>query len=245
MQKNLLILGGTTEASALAQIISKTSINARLSYAGRVSRLRPSPIEKRVGGFGGVSGLVEYLKLEKITHVIDATHPFASQMSKNAIEACTLAGIPLAALTRPPWQKEIGDKWINVPNVEAAVQYLEIPKKRILLAIGRQSLSLFYAQPQHKYILRLVDQPERPLKFPDHFINISRGPFTVKDDTALFKKYKIELVVAKNSGGSGAYSKINVARTLGVSVVMIDRPYIPSRTEVFHADAVLNWLNQV
>jgi len=245
MQKNLLILGGTTEAAALAQIISKTSINARLSYAGRVNRLRPSPIKKRVGGFGGVSGLVEYLKLEKITHVIDATHPFASQMSKNAIEACALTKTPLAALTRPPWQKEIGDKWINVPNTEAAVQYLEMPKKRVLLAIGRQNLSLFYAQPQHSYVLRLVDPPERLLRFPDHFINISRGPFTIKDDTALFKKYKIELVVAKNSGGSGAYSKIKVARTLGVSVVMIDRPYIPSRTEVFQTDAALNWLNQV
>ena len=245
MQKNLLILGGTTEASALAQIISKTSINARLSYAGRVSRLRPSPIEKRIGGFGGVSGLVEYLKLEKITHVIDATHPFASQMSKNAIEACTLAGIPLAALTRPPWQKEIGDKWINVPNVEAAVQYLEIPKKRILLAIGRQSLSLFYAQPQHSYILRLVDPPERPFKFPDHSINISRGPFTIKNDTALFEKHKIELVIAKNSGGSGSYSKIEVARNLGVSVIMVERPKMPSRTEIFQVTAALNWINQV
>ena len=152
MQKNLLILGGTTEASALAQIISKISINARLSYAGRVaSRLRPSPIKKRVGGFGGVSGLVEYLKLEKITHVIDATHLFASQMSKNAIEA-HFGGHTSGCAHRPPGKKEIGDKWINVPNVEAAVQYLEIPKKRILLAIGRQSLSLFYAQPQHKYI---------------------------------------------------------------------------------------------
>ena len=138
-----------------------------------------------------------------------------------------------------------GDKWINVPNLEAAVQYLKQPKKRVLLAIGRQSLSLFYAQPQHSYILRLVDPPERPLKFPDHSINISRGPFTIKNDMALFKKYKIELVVAKNSGGSGAYSKIEVARTLGVSVVMVDRPEIPSRKEVFQADAALNWLNQV
>ena len=245
MQKNLLILGGTTEASALAQIISKTNIIARLSYAGRVSRLRPSPIEKRVGGFGGVPGLVEYLKLEKITHVIDATHPFASQMSKNAIEACSIASIPLAALTRPAWQSKKGDKWINVPNLEAAVQYLKQPKKRVLLAIGRQSLSLFYSQPQHSYILRLVDPPERRLKFPDHSINISRGPFTIKNDMALFKKYKIELVVAKNSGGSGAYSKIEVARTLGVSVIMVDRPEIPSRKEIFQADAVLNWLNQV
>ena len=245
MQKNLLILGGTTEASALAQIISKTNINARLSYAGRVSRLRNSPIEKRVGGFGGVSGLLKYLKLEKITHVIDATHPFASQMSKNAIEACTLASIPLAALTRPPWQKEIGDKWINVPNIEAAVQYLEQPKKRVLLAIGRQNLPLFYAQPQHNYVLRLVDPPERPLEFPDHSINISRGPFTIKNDTALFEKHKIELVVAKNSGGRGSYSKIEVARNLRVSVVMVERPKMPSRTEIFQVNAALNWVDQV
>ena len=245
MQKNLLILGGTTEASAFAQIISKTTINARLSYAGRVSRLLPSPIQKRVGGFGGVSGLIEYLKSEQITHVVDATHPFASKMSKNAIEACSIASIPLAALTRPPWHSKKGDKWINVPNLEAAVQYLKQPKKRVLLAIGRQNLSLFYAQPHHKYVLRLVDPPEQPLKFPDHSVNIARGPFTIQDDTALFKKNKIDLVVAKNSGGSGAYSKIEVARTLGVSVVMVDRPKIPSRKEIFQVDSALNWVNQV
>ena len=245
MQKNLLILGGTTEASALAQIISKTTINARLSYAGRVSRLRPSPIAKRVGGFGGISGLLEYLKSEQITHVIDATHPFASQMSKNAIEACSMAKIPLAALTRPAWQEKKGDNWINVPNLEAAAEHLKQPKKNVLLAIGRQNLVLFYTQPQHNYILRLVDPPDKPLKFPDHSINISRGPFTIKNDTALFKNHKIDLVVAKNSGGSGAYSKIEVARNLGVSVVMIDRPKIPSRKEIFQTDSVLNWVNQV
>ncbi len=245
MQKNLLILGGTTEATTLAQIISKTNINARLSYAGRVSRLRSSPIKKRVGGFGGIPGLVDYLKSEQITHVVDATHPFAVQMSKNAIAACSMASIPLVALTRPPWQKKQGDKWINVPNIEAAVQYLNQPKKRVLLAIGRQNLSLFHAQPHHNYILRLVDPPEEPLKFPNHSIILSKGPFTVKNDLALFKEHKIELVLAKNSGGDGAYSKIEVARILGLPVIMVDRPKIPSRKEIFHADSALSWINQI
>ena len=115
----------------------------------------------------------------------------------------------------------------------------------MLLAIGRQKLPLFYAQPQHNYVLRLVDPPERPLKFPDHSINISRGPFTIKNDTALFEKHKIELVIAKNSGGSGSYSKIEVARNLGVSVIMVERPKVPSRTEIFQVNAALNWVNQV
>lgn len=156
-----------------------------------------------------------------------------------------MAKIPLAALTRPAWQEKKGDKWINVPNLEAAAEHLKQPKKNVLLAIGRQNLALFYTQPQHYYILRLVDPPDQPLRFPDHSINISRGPFTIKNDTALFKNHKIDLVVAKNSGGSGAYSKIEVARNLGVSVVMIDRPKIPSRKEIFQTESVLNWVNQV
>ena len=99
MQPNLLILGGTAEASTLAQIIAKTAVKARLSYAGRVDRPRPQPIEKRIGGFGGVDGLIAYLKAEQITHVVDATHPFAAQMSLNAVNACRKLEIPLLALT--------------------------------------------------------------------------------------------------------------------------------------------------
>lgn len=244
MQPNLLILGGTAEASTLAQIIAKTEVKARLSYAGRVERPRPQPIEKRIGGFGGVDGLISYLKAEQITHVVDATHPFAAQMSKHAVQACRQMQIPLLALTRPAWTQTTGDNWRVVADLNAAADVLDQPARRVMLAIGRQHLPLFYSQPQHTYLLRLVDPPQTRLEFPDHILDISRGPFTTEADTALLKQHQIEMIVAKNSGGAGAYAKIEAARHLGLPVVMVDRPHLPDRAETHRPEAVLDWLGQ-
>ena len=111
MTPHLLILGGTAEASALAKAVAALSIQAVFSYAGRVARPDAQPLPLRVGGFGGVGGLIDYLRMAGITHVVDATHPFAAGMSRNAIEACATLGVPLLALTRPPWVAGPGDCW--------------------------------------------------------------------------------------------------------------------------------------
>ena len=242
MSPNLLILGGTLEANALAHAVAKTGMMATLSYAGRVARVKAQPIPRRVGGFGGVCGLVRYLKDYKITHVIDATHPFAAQMSENAVAACQQTATGLLALTRPPWQRDAGDRWQHVGDIAAAVTALSGPKKRVMLAIGRLHLAQFGRCPQHDYLLRLVDAPDVPPPLPHHHVVISRGPFTVAEDIALLQSHDIELVVAKNAGGSGAQAKILAARRLNLPVLMIDRPVLPPRDEVDSVDAVLAWL---
>lgn len=244
MQHNLLILGGTSEASALAHLIAKTDIKAIISYAGRVQRIRPQPIQKRIGGFGGVEGLKAYIEGEQITHVIDATHPFAAQMSANAHIACAQSGVQLAALTRPAWQPETGDKWHQVADIRQAVEWLETPARRVMLAIGRLHLDAFTAQPHHFYLLRLVDSPEIAPDFLNKKLLVSRGPFTPEADLKLLKEHQIDLVVSKNAGGQGAYAKILAARELGIDVVMINRPVLPQRLELYHPEAVLDWLNQ-
>ena len=243
MPHNLLILGGTTEASSLAQSISKTDIKATISYAGRVERIRQQPIPKRIGGFGGVSGLVSYLHEHQVTHVIDATHPFASQMSENAIAACREANVPLAAFTRPAWQAQAGDKWSHVPDIAAAAAALSQAPRRVMLAIGRMHLAAFYDQSHHFYLLRLVDAPEAELAFPNKVVEVSRGPFTTEDDKALMSHHQIDLVVAKNAGGKGAYAKIEAARALDIEVMMIDRPVISPRTELSSLPEVHHWLS--
>ena len=242
MPPNLLILGGTLEASALAGAVAEKGMTATLSYAGRVERLKEQPIPRRVGGFGGVCGLAQYLRDHKITHVVDATHPFAAQMSENAVVACRHTATRLLALTRPPWCKKAGDDWQNVCDIAAAVTALSGPAKRVMLAIGRMHLAQFSPCPQHQYLLRLVDAPDVPPPLPHHRIIISRGPFSVAGDAALLQDHDIELVVAKNSGGSGAQAKILAARQLGLPVLMIDRPVLSPRDEVGSVDAALDWL---
>jgi precorrin-6A/cobalt-precorrin-6A reductase len=239
----ILLLGGTTEANLMAEAIAKACLSGIYSYAGRTEAPMGQPIHMRVGGFGGMKGLVAYLQAEKITHVIDATHPFAAQMSTNAVAASTTTGTPLIALERAPWTPGEGDRWTRVPDLSAAVAALEGPAKRVFLAIGRQHLDPFAAQPQHLYLLRLVDPPTSPLPLPLADVVVARGPFSTASDTALMQAHETELVVAKNAGGKGAVAKIAAARALGLPVVMIDRPMIPDRPVARTVAEVMAWLN--
>ena len=236
------MLGGTTEASSLARALAAAGIDAVFSYAGRTAAPVVQPLPTRIGGFGGIAGLVSWLRAEAITHVIDATHPFAAQMSRNAIAACQITGLPLIAFERPPWVAGPGDAWTHVPDLEAAVQALSDRPARVFLAIGKQHLVPFAARPQHHYLLRLVDPPEGPLPLPDATAVIARGPFTVEGDLALLETHRITCIVAKNAGGSGARAKLDAARALGIPVILIDRPALPERRVSAEIDTVLRWL---
>lgn len=216
-------------------------MDAVFSYAGRTEAPVAQPLPTRVGGFGGVAGLQAWLQAQGISHVVDATHPFAAQMSGNAIAACGALGIPLLALERPAWTAQAGDQWQHVPDIAAAVAALPQAPARVFLAIGRQNLAAFAARPQHHYLLRLVDAvPDLPL--PQAEVVLARGPFTVDGDRALMQAHGISHVVAKNAGGSGADAKLVAARALGIPVILVDRPCIPARATVATVAEVMNWI---
>lgn len=215
--------------------------DAVFSYAGRTDAPRAQPIPTRLGGFGGVEGLRDYLMAERITHVIDATHPFAAQMSRNAVLAC--AGTPLCAFERPPWEAGPGDDWHQVPDIDAAVAALPETPARVFLAIGRQHLGAFAARDNHDYLVRLVDAPTEPLPLSKAHAVIARGPFDVAQDKALLEQHRIDLIVAKNAGGTGSRAKIDAARALGIRIIMIDRPNVPERRVLGDLDQVLHWID--
>lgn len=226
----------------MARAVADAGINGTVSFAGRVERPVRQPLPQRVGGFGGVDGLHAYLRDHAVTHVVDATHPFAAQMSCNAIDACALANLPLLALTRPAWVAQDGDAWTHVPDIAGAVAALNQVPRRVMLAVGRMHLAAFAPNPQHFYLLRLVDPPKDPLPLPNAQAIVARGPFTQADDEALMEAHGIDIVVSKNAGGTGAYAKIAAARALGLPVIMIDRPAIPDRLQVATPAQVLDWL---
>lgn len=238
----ILLLGGTTEASRLAHALADAGLDAVFSYAGRTQTPVAQPLPMRIGGFGGVAGLVEYLAHENITHVVDATHPFAARMSRNAIAACLATGTPLLALERPAWTAGPGDDWRCVTDAEAAVAALPDAPARVFLAIGKQTLAPFAVKPQHHYLLRLVDPPETTLPLPEASVMIARGPFDVEADTALMRAHSITHVVAKNAGGAGAAAKLIAARALRLPVILIDRPALPPRKVVATDQEVMDWL---
>ena len=236
----ILLLGGTSEARALAQALADAGLEAVYSYAGRLQNPVAQPLPTRSGGFGGADGLAAYLRVEGFTHLIDATHPFAATISHNAIAASGRARVPLIALERPAWAAQPGDRWRHVADFAAAASVLPNDGSGVFLAIGRQQLAPFVGR-NHRWMLRFAEVASHPLR--DATLIVSRGPFTVAGDIALMQRHGIGLVVTKNAGGHGAEAKLIAARELGLPVVMIDRPALPARHVVARVSEVMDWLH--
>jgi precorrin-6A/cobalt-precorrin-6A reductase len=236
-----LILGGTSDASLLAAEIARARLDAVYSYGGRTRAPAEQPLPIRIGGFGGPHGLADYIRQEGITHVIDATHPFAAEMSRNAVAACAETETPLIALERATWVKAPGDNWIEVADIYSAVAALPEKPAQVFLAIGRQHIAPFAAKPQHAYTLRFVDPPESALPF-DADVIVSRGPFTLDGELQMMRSRGIEWIIARNSGGTGARAKIDAALELGLPVIMLARPRLPERSRVESVAEVMEWL---
>jgi len=202
------------------------------------------PVPVRRGGFGGAAGLADYLERERIDVLIDATHPYAQVMSANAAEAARRTGVAFLAVRRPPWIETSGDRWTEVSNVDGAVAALGQNPRRVFVALGRNELAPFVQAPQHHYLIRSVDPVEPPLPLPQVEYVTGRGPFSAADDHTLLMKHGIEVVVAKNSGGSATYGKIAAARTLGLDVVMLRRPPVPDAPAVTTVEEAVAWLDQ-
>lgn len=239
----ILLLGGTSEATSLAQrLAGENGISATLSLAGRTANPAASPLPVRVGGFGGVNGLTEYLTRENVDLIIDATHPFAARISNNAVAASAAANVPLLAIERPPWTPANGDDWNEYDSIEAAIAALPGVPQHVFSGLGRQSIAALNAAPQHRYVIRVVDASEPPADLPHTTIIAARGPFRTEDDLELFRKHRINHVLAKNAGGSATYSKIEAARIIGIKVHMVRRPAIASRLTVASVADALAWI---
>lgn len=240
----VLILGGTTEARALAGALAgQNRFAVTLSLAGRTANPLPQPVPVRSGGFGGVEGLAVFLRDEKIDALIDATHPYAAQISANAARAAELSNVPLIALRRAAWAKTDGDQWIEVSSIADAVSALGVVPRRVFLALGRKEIEPFATAPEHVYLVRSVDPVDPPLAVPHAIYLTARGPFSEADDRALLERHRIEVVVAKNSGGAASYGKIAAARALHLPVILLKRPPLPEVASVDTVEEVLAWLD--
>ena len=239
----ILILGGTTEASALAnRLAGRRDVEVILSLAGRTAAPRPEPVPTRIGGFGGAEGLAQWLSANGVRAVIDATHPFAARISANAAAACRARAVPMLAIRRPAWARRPGDDWIEVGSVAAGVSALGEAPKRVFLTIGRQELSAFAAAPQHAYVVRTIEPVGDALPVPRLTELRARGPFGLEDETRLMREAGIEVLVTKNSGGAATYPKIEAARRLGLPVVIVQPPMLPEVASVPDAEGAVGWL---
>jgi precorrin-6A/cobalt-precorrin-6A reductase len=242
--RNVLILGGTAEARQLAgRLADRADLAVVLSLAGRTAVPAAQPVPVRIGGFGGAAGLVQYLSAQRIEALIDATHPYAAQISTNAAQAAAQTGTPLLALKRPAWTAVTGDDWREVADAAEAAAALGAVPRRVFLALGRNELAPFTAAPQHHYLVRSVDPVEPPLAVPDAAYITARGPFAQAHEHTLLERHRIEVIVGKNSGGAATYGKIAAARALRLPVILLRRPPVPAVPAVETVDAAVAWLD--
>jgi len=245
MPMRLLILGGTTEATALGRAVAGDArIDGAISLAGRTRHPLPQPLPVRVGGFGGVEGLATYLREHRIDALIDATHPFAARMTAHAVAAARATNTPLLVVLRPPWRPGERDRWTMVPDMQAAAAALGPAPRRVFLTVGQKDLSPFGAAPQHHYVLRSVDPPPPEALPPDVVVIAARGPFAEADESSLLSERRIDVIVTKNSGGTATEAKLAAARALGLPVVMVERPPPPPARTVATVAEALHWLER-
>lgn len=239
----ILILGGTGEAAQLAAALAADPRFAPVTaLAGRTAKPAMLAGEVRMGGFGGVEGLVAYLREAGPRLLVDATHPFAAQIRRHAAEAAAATGVALLRLERPAWAKQRGDRWHEVEDLPAAATLAPKLGRRAFLTVGRKEIAAFADQPAVHYLVRLVEPPATPLPLADYHLLLERGPFDEADELQLLRAHKIDLVIAKQSGGKATYGKIAAARTLRLPVILQRRPalppgYAPTATVATAADA--------
>lgn len=244
MVSTLLILGGTADARALAARVRVRWPGMRVvtSLAGRTAAPSLPEGEVVTGGFGGAAGLADYLRAEGVDALIDATHPFAAEISKSAVEAATIARVPRLVLVRPPWVFAQNAAMQHARSINAAKSALERGGQRIFLAIGRQEVSQFNELQDRFFLLRFVDPPQSPPDFAQYEVLTGR-PGTYDDERSILQQFAIDTLVAKNGGSDASRAKVDAALALGIKVVLIDPPAPPPPPHADSVDAALVWLD--
>ncbi|SLN47824.1 Precorrin-6A reductase [Roseovarius albus] len=240
----LLLLAGTSQAQKIAAELAAQGCDAIASLAGVTRSPKAIGIPTRVGGFGGSEEFRNYLTDNEITAVLDATHPFAADISSRSCSICRDEGVPYCQLLRPGWEPIDGDRWTLIDREEDAVQHIA-PGSTVFLATGRQTLERFENLSSCRLICRQIDPPEGPFPFGNGEFLIGRPPFSVEEEVCLFKELGVDWLTVKNAGGQASYSKLEAARQLNIRVAMIRRPpLLEGATIVETVEAALDWVGR-
>jgi precorrin-6A/cobalt-precorrin-6A reductase len=224
----LLVLGGTAEAVVLARDLAREpEFDVIYSLAGRTRTPTLPDCGLRLGGFGGVEGLVAYLGENDVAAIVDATHPFAARMAANARDAAAQAGIPLFKFLRQAWDEPADTTWLHAATPSDAARIIDGRFGRVFLSSGLGDIAAFAHLPSVWFLVRSVEPSDAPAILAQHHHITSRGPFHLEAETALLRDWKIEALVTKNSGGAATRAKLDAAQNLGIPVIMIDRPAVP------------------
>jgi precorrin-6A/cobalt-precorrin-6A reductase len=243
----LLILGGTGEAATLAETVH-TQFSGRLdviySMAGRTKPIREFVTAVRIGGFGGGVGIADYIISENIKLLIDATHPFAKNISANAYDACLSTDTARLALTRPPWDLPPGTKFIEADDMKHAALILPDFAKRVLVTTGQSNLNELKKLTDIHFLIRVMEKTSKIATQKNYTFVDGLPPFSLDEELALMEKYNIDTLLTKQSGGSATVNKIIAAIRRRIPIVLIRRPPPEPGEHVESVEDAIMWLEQ-
>jgi precorrin-6A/cobalt-precorrin-6A reductase len=238
---NILILGGTREARQLAGRLVALGHDVTTSLAGRTQDPILPEGRLRLGPFGGVAGLTAYLRAANIDRLVDATHPYAGQMSSNAVAAAEESGTRLIRFMRTPWSQKPGQNWTLLETAQQAADTLP-PGANVLLTTGHAGLETYLERDDCLFLVRVIEAPDFAL--PPHAQLIqTRPPHPFDAEVALMRRHGVTHLVSKNSGGTQTAAKLDAAAELGVNVIMIARPHYGPALEVDTIEAAVKALD--
>ncbi|MEY8831256.1 cobalt-precorrin-6A reductase [Sedimentitalea sp. XS_ASV28] len=241
--RHILLLAGAGEARAIAAALAERDdckVTGSFLYPPR--SFGPLPVPTRYGRFGGEDGMARYLMAEGIDAVIDATHPFAHQISASAARVCARLAIPLLQVLRPCWTPGAGDRWTEVADERAVAAHLR-PGQRVFTTTGRATLDHLVSRCDARFFVRQLEERRPPENLKNVRYVTGNGPFSVEEERDTLSGLEIDVLVVKNSGGTTSETKLIAARSLGLPVILIARPPQPDVPRVETVSGALNWVD--
>ena len=245
LKRTLLILGGTKDSIDLIKAVEErfgNNLRVILSLAGSTKNPVFVAHETRIGGFGGIQGLANYIRESGTNYLIDASHPFANQISKHGCLAAAMTATPHLMILRPLWPKQTKDNWFSVKNMAAAADNVVALGNRAFLSVGVRELKHFTKLKNTWFLVRLIDPPLNKLPLTNFHLVLGRGPFDIEREIELLKQHRINVLVTRASGGTSTSGKIDAARLLNLPVIMVERPDPPPGEIVHNTESAIKWL---
>lgn len=221
----ILVVGGTADGRHLATKLFELGFAVIYSIAGIVRKAKvPGPTIS--GGFTQFGGLQQYIIDNQITHLVDATHPFAQTMSNAISAASETLLIPAIRFHRPEWPKTNNDKWVEVTQWSEVIEAVASHSSIFITAgqITQDVITPLAEQAEH--VLLRTAMPVK-IELPENVTWLKAiGPFQFEDEITLLEQYNIDAIISKNSGGDATYAKIKAAAQKGIPVYQFKRPSI-------------------
>ncbi|MEM9707520.1 MAG: precorrin-6A/cobalt-precorrin-6A reductase [Pseudomonadota bacterium] len=240
----VLLLAGAHEARQIAFSLTR---DPRIVPIASLARSERSPtglgLPSRIGGWGGRSAFVSYLKAKRIDGIIDATHPFATRISHRAAEVADAERLDYIQFLRPAWRPKADDRWVFLNREEDAARHVPADA-RVFLATGLKRLDAFEGLAGRDILCRVRDLPDDAFPYsPGRFV-VDNGPRSIDSEMRLFENLDVDWLVVRNSGGLESRTKLDAAREMGIPVAMVRRPPQPDASRAETVSEVIAWVRR-